>query len=71
VAPTPIRARKTEEVLRGKPYTEEVVEKAAETITSDISPIDDVRSSADYRNHTAGVLLKDALKEAWQRAGGK
>ena len=71
VAPTPVRAGRTEGVLQGQPYSEQLIRQAAAVITEDIKPIDDIRSSAEYRNHTAAVLLKDALAEAWKRAGGK
>jgi carbon-monoxide dehydrogenase medium subunit len=70
VAPTPVRAARTEALLEGKAYSGELLETAAGTIGSDIAPIDDIRSSAEYRNHTAGILLQEAVDEAWQRAGG-
>jgi carbon-monoxide dehydrogenase medium subunit len=71
VAPTPVRALQTEALLKGKPFNVQTAAAAAAAIGKDISPIDDVRSTAEYRNHAAGILLKEALDEAWNRAGGE
>lgn len=62
VAPTPVRARETEEFLRGKAVTHEVVEEAARRVGSEIWPISDVRASREYRRYLAGILLKRALE---------
>jgi CO/xanthine dehydrogenase FAD-binding subunit len=53
VAPTVVRLPRTEFALAaGAP-----VERAREELLSEISPIDDVRSTADYRRRVAGNLL--------------
>lgn len=64
VAPTPIRARKAEAVLKGKKFTEEVIEKAAQTAAGQSKPIDDHRASAEYRRDMVEVLVKRAIKQA-------
>ncbi len=69
VAPTPLRARKAEAVLRGQRFGEEVVAEAARVASAEVSPIDDVRSTAWYRRELARVLAYDGLYRAWERAG--
>ena len=57
VAATPARARATEEVLRGQPWTEATVRAAMNTLRSEFSPISDMRASGDYRREVLGNLL--------------
>jgi xanthine dehydrogenase small subunit len=64
VAPTPIRAPGAEAVLEGSLPTPEVADRAAETLAGEISPIDDVRSTADYRRIVAGRVLHRIVREA-------
>lgn len=69
VAPTPLRARRAEAVLVGQRFSEEVVAEAAWVASEEVSPIDDVRSSAWYRREITRVLAYDGLHRAWERAG--
>lgn len=66
--PTPLRARHTEETLRGKPPTEENLAEAEKALLSEArfrtSPH---RATADYRTHLAGILLRQTLQTAWER----
>jgi xanthine dehydrogenase small subunit len=64
VAPTPIRAAATERVLEGAGPTPEVADRAAETLAAELSPIDDIRSTADYRRVVAARVLHRLLREA-------
>jgi len=64
VAPTPIRARATEAALEGAPPTAEVAAVAAATLAAEIAPIDDVRSSAEYRRTVAGRVLHRMVRDA-------
>ena len=64
VAATPIRAPATEAVLEGARPTPEVADRAAETLAGEISPIDDVRSTADYRRMVAGRILHRIVRDA-------
>jgi CO/xanthine dehydrogenase FAD-binding subunit len=62
VAPMPVRAKGTEKVLLGGSVADLPLEAALEALQSDISPIDDLRSSATFRRRVAGNLLVDMLK---------
>jgi xanthine dehydrogenase small subunit len=64
VAATPIRARATEAALEGAQPTPEVAEQAAETLAGELQPIDDVRSTADYRRAVAARVLHRLLRDA-------
>jgi xanthine dehydrogenase small subunit len=59
VGPTVIRARKTEEFLRGRVLDEETMRRAGDVAIAEITPISDVRGAADYRYQlTRNVLVK-------------
>ena len=62
VAPTPIRAKTAEEILRGKEIDDALVEKAAQAASDESSPITDVRASADYRKEMVKVFTRYALR---------
>jgi xanthine dehydrogenase small subunit len=64
VAPTPIRAGATEAVLEGSLPTPEVADRAAETLADELEPIDDVRSTAEYRRTVAARVLHRLVREA-------
>ena len=64
VAATPIRAPQTERVLEGAQPTPETADLAAETLAAELSPIDDVRSTADYRRAVAARVLHRILRDA-------
>lgn len=64
VAPVPLRAPATEAVLEGHLPTPEVADRAAETLAGEIAPIDDVRSTADYRRTVAARVLHRIVREA-------
>jgi len=49
VAPIPLYLRKTSEFLRGKKVSDETISQANEILQTEISPISDVRGSADYK----------------------
>jgi len=64
VAPTPIRAREAEKVLRGKKATSLLIDETGVVASSEAKPIDDVRSSADYRRKLVAVLTTRAIRQA-------
>jgi len=64
VAPTPIRAAQTERVLEGAAPRQATADHAASTLAAEIHPIDDVRSTADYRRVVSARVLHRLLREA-------
>lgn len=68
VAPTPIRARKAEETLKGQKPEKGVIEAAAEAAAEETKPITDIRSTAEYRKETTRILAKRAIEKALERA---
>ncbi len=59
VGPTVIRARKTEAFLQGREFTEQTMREAGKIAVTEITPISDVRGSAEYRYHlTRNILTK-------------
>ncbi|QSQ16056.1 xanthine dehydrogenase molybdopterin binding subunit [Myxococcus landrumensis] len=49
VAATPVRARRTEDMLVGRPWTRETMDKVLPVLAGELSPISDLRGSAEYR----------------------
>lgn len=68
VAPVIIHAEEAENFLRGKLLNQETIEKAAKLAEDASTPIDDVRSSSDYRREMVRVCTLRALREL---AGGE
>jgi CO/xanthine dehydrogenase FAD-binding subunit len=62
VASTPIRAKRAEEILRGKEIDDALIEKAAQAASDESRPISDVRASADYRKEMVKVFTRYALR---------
>ena len=63
VAPIPIRCHQTEHALVNQTLTDETIKAAASTLAKEIAPIDDLRSTRDYRLQVSLNLLQDFL---WQ-----
>lgn len=59
VAPIVVRCVQTEDALRGRAPDANAVASACDTLSREISPIDDIRSTADYRLQVAKNLLTD------------
>ena len=68
VADRPIRARRVEMCIKGQETTDEVIEESAQKVIEDITPITDVRSTAEYRARVSQVLVKRTIKQAIERA---
>ncbi|MBZ0215011.1 MAG: xanthine dehydrogenase family protein subunit M [Fimbriimonadaceae bacterium] len=66
VAPTPVRCAKTEQLLEGQTASDDVIAKALESISEEISPIGDVRGSAWYRQRLARAYLEQELRNVAQ-----
>jgi carbon-monoxide dehydrogenase medium subunit len=57
VAPTPMRAYRTEELLTGKELTTKLIKECSKKVLDEISPITDIRASREYRSEMVLVLL--------------
>jgi len=68
VAPTPLRMKKTEEVLRDRRITDELIRRAAQTASNEIQPISDIRASAEYRRGITKFLIKQAFESIMRRS---
>ncbi|MDO5563700.1 MAG: xanthine dehydrogenase family protein subunit M [Eubacteriales bacterium] len=63
VAPTPIRLTKTEEFLKNKEISDKTIEEAKELAIKEVSPIDDIRASKEYRLDIVKVIIDRSLRE--------
>ena len=61
VAPTPVRAWKTEAALKGRKLDSATIQTARTELLNELKPIDDIRSTADYRSRVAANLLEEFL----------
>ena len=61
VAPTPVRIIKAEKLLCNKVPTPELILEAGKLVQSGICPIDDVRSTAIYRQDVIAGLFQDIM----------
>ncbi len=62
VAPTIVRLPDVEELLVGHELTSEVIERASSLAQNSVSPIDDLRATADYRVDLIGVMVRRTLQ---------
>jgi carbon-monoxide dehydrogenase medium subunit len=69
VGPTPIKAKKAEDFLRGKKLDEANIRQAAQLAAADAQPSSDLRGPAEYKKGLAKELAKRALLRAAERAG--
>jgi len=63
VAPVPLRLSKVEALLENAVLSKEKIEEAQKIAMDSVSPITDVRSTADYRREIIGVYIKRAVQE--------
>jgi len=68
LGPTTIIATRAEDLLRGKPPSEELFVQAGEIASEDCAPVPDGRGPVDYKRHLAKVLSVRALRRATARA---
>ena len=64
VGPTLVRLKQTEKLLEGQQITAELLQQLAASAQEEIAPIDDQRSTEDYRRQVAGVILRRVIEEA-------
>jgi CO/xanthine dehydrogenase FAD-binding subunit len=68
VAPTPVRARRAEELIAANPDpADAVLAEFARLVADEVSPITDHRSTESYRRHAAGVLSRRLLERCLGR----
>jgi len=70
VAPVPLRLSETEHMLVGKQIEPSLMEIVKKRVTQEISPIDDIRSTARYRTAVAANLVAECM-EKLAAAGAK
>ena len=68
VGPTPIKARKAEEFLRGKKVDEANARQAGQLAAEEAQPSSDLRGPAEYKKGLVKELAKRALSRAAERA---
>lgn len=68
VNPVPLRAARSEEVLRGKKVTDDLIEQAAQYASEDCNPSTDLRGDEEYKRAMVKVLVKRIIKKAMERA---
>ena len=54
---------RAERILEGRRLTPEAIREAAAACSRSAQPIDDIRSTADYRRQVVGALLTEGLFE--------
>jgi len=67
VADRPVRLLATEAVLLGNPLSPQLFQQARTCLLDEVKPIDDIRSTADYRRHVAANLLGEFLNQLSSR----
>jgi carbon-monoxide dehydrogenase medium subunit len=67
VSPIPMRAKKAEAILRGKTLDGDLIENVARMASEESKPIDDIRSSAEYRKEMVKVLTKRAIQQSLEK----
>ena len=67
VAATPARAHQTEAALTGQPWTAATVQRAAQALQAEFSPISDMRASGAYRR----TVLASLLQRFWLESQGE
>lgn len=68
VAPIPLSAKRTEGLLRGKEWTQDLIQEAGYEAAEESMPISDCRASAEWRKKMVAVLTRRTLVEAHERS---
>lgn len=62
IAPVPLRCTQTEDALRGSALNQVAIDRAKALLANEIVPIDDIRSTSNYRHQVSLNLLEDFLQ---------
>jgi len=68
--PTPLRAVKAEEIIRGKQISDDLLAQAGSQASQESRPITDLRASGEYRTKMISVLTERVITEASKKARG-
>ncbi len=69
VGPTPLRARRAEELIsHERRPSESAIAEFRRLVSEEVKPITDHRSTAEYRRHAAGVLAERCLRRVLEAA---
>ncbi|MDR1619750.1 MAG: FAD binding domain-containing protein [Clostridiales bacterium] len=71
IAAKPLLVADIGQSLAGKAVTQKLIDATASEISAFIKPIDDNRTTAEYRTDVAKVIAQDAIAAAWKASGGK
>lgn len=64
VAPTTLRLKDCEAFLQGNELSEDILQQIEQKVSEAIQPIDDVRSTAEYRKYASGALVRQTIAAA-------
>jgi carbon-monoxide dehydrogenase medium subunit len=70
VASKPFRSSRIEQALQGRPLGESLVAEVVGMVGDEISPITDMRATAEYRTRMTEIMLERGLWEAVERFNG-
>jgi carbon-monoxide dehydrogenase medium subunit len=70
LAATPLFAAAAGQALVGSALDDAAIESAAQAAVAITDPASDLRGPAEFRKHVAGVMVRRALRQARERAGG-
>lgn len=62
VGPTIVLAHNCEKLIEGKKIDEELLSQIPSAVQADCKPIDDLRSTKEYRSHVVAVFLAEILR---------
>ena len=68
VAPVPFKAERAGKHLLGKSINEQLIEEGAQMASEETDPTSDVHASAEYRREIAKVMVRRAVKAAFEKA---
>ncbi|MFH1296713.1 MAG: xanthine dehydrogenase family protein subunit M [Bacteroidota bacterium] len=67
-ASKPLRIKEAEQILIGKKFTDNLLEKTGRKASELADPVSDIHASETYRRYLVGVLAKRMVKKAWEQA---
>jgi CO/xanthine dehydrogenase FAD-binding subunit len=65
-----MRAETAEHLMLGCTLDDALLAEVAAEVSRVVTPVSDLRASADYRREISGVLVTRALRECAAQAGG-